>query len=113
MKLAELKAKGAFVAAAPVKRAIVWKRKTAEGEEELQFDVYIKRHSFGTIEEIWSGEQSRSKAAAYIAASIRLGEKAEESFTYEDAYQLDSSLAGVLITAINEVNGTGAVKPKN
>lgn len=114
MNLAELKAKGGFVALAPVKREVVWKRKNEAGEdEELRFNVFIKKHSFGTIEQIWSGEESRSKSAAYIAESVRLGEKGQEALTYEDAYQLDTGLATVLIAAINEVNGTGDAKPKN
>ena len=114
MNLAELKAKGGFVALAPVKREVTWIRKTDAGEdEELKFTVYVKKHSFGTIEQIWSGEKDRSKSAAYIAASIRLGEKGQESMSYDEAYQLDTGLATVLIAAINEVNGTGDPKPKN
>lgn len=115
MNVAELKAKGGFVPLAPVKRDVVWTRKTESGEtEELKFSVFIKKHSFGTIEQIWSGDDDkRSKSAAYIAQSIRLGDKGQEALTYEDAYQLDTGLATVLIAAINEVNGTGDAKPKN
>ncbi len=114
MNLSELKTKGGFVPLAPVKREVVWKRKNDAGEEEeLKFFVFVKKHSFGTIEQIWSGEQDKSKSAAYIAQSIRLGDKGQEEMSYEDAYQLDTGLATVFISAINEVNGTGDAKPKN
>lgn len=33
--------------------------------------------------------------------------------SYEDAYQLEPSLAKVMIDAVNKVNGTGASEPKN
>lgn len=114
MNLSELKAKGSFVSPAPVKREVVWKRKNDAGEEEeLKFFVFVKKHSFGTVDKIWSGEKDNSKAAAYIAQSIRLGDKGQEQMSYEDAYQLDTGLASAFLSVINEVNGTGDAKPKN
>jgi hypothetical protein len=114
MNLAELKAKGGFVALAPVAKEVTWTHKNDAGEEVKDtFTVFIKRHSFGTIEQIWAGESDRSKSASYIAQSVRLGERGKDALSYEDAFQLDPSLATVLIGAINEVNSTGKSEPKN
>jgi hypothetical protein len=110
MKLAELKAAGGFVPSAPIKKSVTWKRK---GHDDVVFDVRVKRQSFGMIERTFmTGDDDRSNSAAYIADSILLGDKGSEAMTYEDAYQLEPSLAKALIDAINAVNGTGA-DPKN
>lgn len=109
MKLADLRAAGGFVSPAPVKRTVTW---TPDGRDPVTFDVWIKRRSFGAIERLFADDDDRSKSAAYIAESIALGEHGKDKLTYEDAYQLEPSLARVLIEALNEVNGTGAA-PKN
>lgn len=112
--LADLKARGGFVPLAPVAKEVTWKHTDESGAEvEDTFTVYVKRQSFGAIESIWASGEERSKSAAYISQSIRLGEKGKDAISYEDAYQLDPGLAHVLITAINEVNGTGRKEPKN
>lgn len=104
MKLADLKTAGGFVPAKPVPVEVEWKH----GEDVTKFTVHVKRHSFGTIEQLLSDkDDDKSRSAAYIAASIRLGEDGKESMTYGDAYDLEPSLAGVFIKAINDVNGTG------
>lgn len=111
MKLNDLKKLGGVVSAAPVQKEITWKKVDESGvEQEYKFTVFVIKHSFGTIEQIYADKEDRSKAAAFIAKSIRLGEKGEEVLTYEDAYQLESSLATQFLGAINEVNGTGKVK---
>lgn len=114
MNLSELKAKGGIVASAPVPREVTWTRKNDAGEEVTDtFTVFIKRQSFGSIETIWAGAEDRSKSATYISQSLRLGDKGKEQMSYDEAFQLDPSLATVFITAINEVNGTGRTEPKN
>lgn len=114
MNLAELKAKGGIVAAAPVPKEVTWTRKNEAGEEVSDaFTILVKRQSFGSIETIWANTEDRSKSAAYISQSLRFGDKGKEQMSYEDAYQLDPSLATVFIAAINEVNGTGKAAPKN
>jgi tail assembly chaperone len=76
--------------------------------------VFVKRQSFGSIERLFLGDDDdSSRSAAYIAATILLGDKGTEPLSYQDAYQLEPSLAKVLIEAINAVNGTGATEPKN
>lgn len=107
MKLKDLKAAGGFVPAEPVTVSVTWER---AGKDPVTFDVAVKRHSFGTIERLFAdSDDERSRSAAYIAASILLE---GVPMKYEDAYQLEPSLAGVLIRAINQVNGTGQA-PKN
>lgn len=114
MNLAELKAKGGIVAAAPVQKEVTWVRKNDAGEEVTDtFIIFVKRQSFGSIETIWASGEDRSKSASYISQSLRLGDKGKEQMSYDEAYQLDPSLATVFITAINEVNGTGKATPKN
>jgi tail assembly chaperone len=77
--------------------------------------VFVKRQSFGSIERLFlkDDDDDRSRSAAYIADTILLGDKGTEPMSYNDAYQLEPSLAKVLIEAINSVNGTGATEPKN
>lgn len=114
MNLKQLKEKGGFVAALPVAKEITWKHQDESGEEVTDvFTVHILKQSFGSIERLFIGPDDRSKSAAFIAECIRLGENGEEKMSYEDAYQLDPSLAGALVAAANEVNGTGNKAPKN
>lgn len=114
MNLSELKAKGGIVAAAPIPKEVTWTRRNDAGEEMSDtFTIFVKRQSFGSIETIWASGEDRSKSAAYISQSLRLGDKGKEQMSYDEAYQLDTSLATVFITAINEVNGTGRAEPKN
>lgn len=104
MKLADLKAAGGFVPSAPVACSVEWKR----DNETLAFVIHVKRHSFGTIEQLLSDkDDEKSRSAAYIAESILLGDNGKEKLSYADAYALEPSLAAVFIKAINDVNGTG------
>ena len=104
MKLADLKTAGGFVPSAPVAQDVEWKH----GEETLNFTIHIKRHSFGTIEQLLSDkDDAKSRSAAFIAASVLLGDGGKEKLSYSDAYDLEPSLAAVFIRAINDVNGTG------
>ena len=105
MNLKELRAKGAFVSAHPVKRTATWK--TQEGEE-VTFDVHIKRLSFGDYERLFLSESDdRSRMARVLCETVRLGNDGKEPLPYEDAYQLESTLARVLLEHVNSVNGIG------
>lgn len=106
MNLAELKSKGACVDRAPVRKTITWKHQNESGEEITDtFDVWVQRMSFGVIDRLTKTEDGdRSRNAELIAASIRLGEHAEEAFPYDVAYSLQTSLALELVRAIGEVN---------
>jgi hypothetical protein len=103
MNLKELKAKGALVAQAPVKKSVTWKAP----DGELTFDVHVKRMAFGDWERLFLADDKdkRSRSAQILSECVRLGDKADEPLSYVDAYQLEPSLARVLIEAVNEVNG--------
>jgi hypothetical protein len=106
MNLAELKAKGACVDIAPVRRTITWKHTGDDGEEITDtFDVWVRRLSFGLVDRLSkTDETDRSRNAELIAASIRLGDHAEESMPYDVAFSLHTSLAIELVRAVGEVN---------
>ena len=108
MNLKELRAKGAFVSAHPIKKAVVWKHEDAENA----FDVYVRKLSFGDYERLFLAESDdRSRMARVLCETVKLGDGGNESLSYEDAYQLDASLARVLLDAVNEVNGVTTPKP--
>lgn len=106
MNLAELKAKGGCVDLAPVRKTITWKHRDEHGEEVTDtFDVWVTRIAFGVIDRLSKLDGAeRSTNAELIAASIRLGEHAEEKMPYEIAYSLHASLAIQLVRAVGEVN---------
>lgn len=114
MNLKELRENGGIVPATPVKREITWVHSGDDGEVTDVFTVLVRKASFGTIERLLGASTSddRSMAAAYISESILLGEDGGERLSYEDAYQLEPSLARLFMEAINAVNGTGD-EPKN
>jgi hypothetical protein len=106
MNLKELRAKGAFVSSVPVRKSVKWK----SGDEELSFDVHIRRIAFGDWERMFmvDDKDKRSRSATMLSECIRLGENGDEPLPYKDAYQLEPSLAAALIEAVNEVNGPKA-----
>lgn len=95
MNLAEIKNIGGFVPSEPVKHQIEWK--------EYRFDVFVKRLSFGDVENLYGFDDS-SRSARMISTAILLGEN-KEAISYEDAFRLDVGLATKLIEAFNAVNG--------
>ncbi|WP_295460503.1 phage tail assembly chaperone family protein, TAC [uncultured Pseudomonas sp.] len=122
MKLKELKAAGAFVEAAPVKKPIKWPHLDENGDPVTdEFTVLVKRQSFAVIENLYSpdageGEADvakRSRNAKLISECVLLGEKGEEQIPYEDARNLEPNLAFALLNAVHEVNGLGKTAAKN
>ena len=108
MNLKELRAKGAFVSAQPIKRSATWK--TPEGEQ-VEFDVHVKKLSFGDYERLFLSESDdRSRMARVLCETVRLGPDGKDEFSYQDAYQLESTLARVLLDIVNETNGIGTPK---
>lgn len=117
MDLKQLKQRGAFVPVAPVARQVEWTHIDPDTGEEVtdQFTVHIRRRSYGSIERIMAAsmaDEDRSRSAMFISDSILLGDGGKERISYEDAYQLEPSLAAVLVEAINEVNGLSRTEPK-
>lgn len=115
MNLQKLTEAGGFVSAELVKKEVEWSHVDKQTGETIddKFDVYVKRQSFGVIQETFAGKSDREKSAAYIASSLRFGVDGCESMTYEQAYQLDPSLAFKLVAAAAEVNKTNQSPPKN
>lgn len=109
MNLDDLKKIGGVVSSAPVPKSVKWVKKEDDGtEQEFEFTIHVLKHSFGSIEQIWNDkDESRSRAASYISKTVRLGEGGKDPISYDDAFQLEPSLAAAFIAAINEVNGTG------
>lgn len=108
MNLAQLQAAGAFVEAAPVKTPVTWTRQNATGEEVSDtFDVWVRRRSFGTMERVAMLGEDRSKSAKMLSECILLGEE-QEALSYEQAYQLDPSLAFALVQAVKDVGAPKA-----
>lgn len=92
MNLEQLKSAGAFISAEPVKCPVVWK--------DQNFDVYVRRLSFGDVENL---STEGSNATALLAAAILLGDD-KTPLTAADAQRLDASLAMAFLGAINSVN---------
>jgi hypothetical protein len=116
MNKSELTKIGGVVSALPVKQEITWTRINEQGEEVTDtFDVFVKPLAYGDYEQLFkepkkdesAEEQAERKSlnCQLIVLSIRLGENADESFTYDEAYQLHSGLANAFINKISRVNG--------
>lgn len=113
MKLAELEARGGMVDPTLVKKNITWVKKDADGKEEsLNFDIFVRRSSFGIIDSL-IGSDDRSQRSMLIAQAIRLGDHGEEAIPYEKAYGLEPSLANAMMEAFIEVNKLGKTESKN
>lgn len=104
MNLAEIRNAGGFIQGQPERVPVKWR--------EYEFDVFVKRLSFGDVERLFNGEDDRSRSAAMIAACVLMGEN-KEPISYNDAYQLEVTLATKLIEAVNQVNGTGGNQSPN
>ncbi len=122
MKLNDLKAAGAFVEAAPVKKFVTWAHLDEKGKPITdKFTVLVKRQSFEVIEKLYApaeGEDEaslakRSRNAKLISECVLLGEQGDEQIPYEDALRLEPNLAFALLNAVHEVNGIGKAAAKN
>jgi hypothetical protein len=108
--LAQLKAAGGIVSREPVKKEVTWDHFSPEGEElHDTFDVYIVKPSFGSMLSIGK-VTDREQLALTLSKTIMLeNDKGKpEYLAYEDAMQLDPSLAMTLLGAVREVT-----EPKN
>lgn len=107
MNLKELKARGAFVSAHPVTKNVTWQ--PPEGGP-VDFDIFIKRLSFGTVEQVFLHDDAdRSRSANYIAQAVMFADDAGKpvAISYDEAFSLEPTLARVFLDAINDVNKTG------
>lgn len=108
MDLKTLQQQGGFIDGAPFKEPVTWRR--ADGDE-VKFDVHVVRQPFGVVDEVLKTSDGRSQSARMISNCIRLGDKAQDSLTYEQAFALDPTLAFALIGAINRVNAKKSTPP--
>lgn len=108
MDLKALQEQGGFVDEAPVKESVTWRR--GDGDE-VKFDVHVVRQPFGVVDEVLKASDGRSQSARMISNCIRLGANAKERLTYDQAFELDPTLAFALIGAINRVNAKKSTPP--
>lgn len=105
MDLAQLKAAGGFIPSEAVKRSVTWERGP---DDAVTFDIFVKRLSFGAVERMLTEvDTNRSRSAELIAACVRVGEDGKDALSYEDAYNLEPSLAKAIGEALREVNELG------
>lgn len=112
MNLKQLRERGGFVPSAPVKKSIVWKTtdEKSGAEEDVAFDIFVRKLSFGMVESIATDPDGKSRNATLISLAVVLGDDGKETLSYTDAYQLKPSLARAMVIAIAEVNALP--KPK-
>lgn len=108
MNLQQLLDKGGFVDVAPVQVPVTWTRQNAKGEEVVdKFNVWVRKRSFGTFERVAALGQDRSRAATMLSECVLLGD-AQEPISYEQAFQLEPTLAWVLIAAVKDASAPKA-----
>lgn len=111
MRIKDLRDKGAIVKASLVPTEVTWIHTDEKSGEEMvdTFTVHVRRMSVGWFDRALAAATTgeRSRAASLIAECVLLGEGGEEHFTYEEAHQLDVSLANALLGAIQRVNRRG------
>lgn len=104
MNLADLKAAGGIVTGELVSRSITW--------ADMTFTILVKRLSYGEVERsVYDPADTRSRNAAMLSESVRLGDDGSEALSYEDAYRLDPSLALAMLTVVRDVNDPKKSKP--
>jgi hypothetical protein len=102
MDLAELQKIGGFVPSEPVKVKVDWN--PPEGEP-VSFDVHVRKLSAGALERLWVDTRTdQSSSATMISTAVLLGDKADQRLTYDQAFQLEPSLATALLEAVDQVN---------
>ena len=108
--LKELKALGAFVPDKPIKKQIRFK---LDGDDEFVASIHVKKVGIGDYESLFlSDREERSRTAKAISELVTLGEDGKEKISFEDAYKLHPSLAGAMLSAINEVNASKKSSPR-
>ncbi len=107
MNLKELQEKGGFVPPTTVQKSVSWVFVDEKGNEHQHSGtVRVKKHSAGTIEQMWGSadKKDQSFTATLISKSVALGENGEEPLTHKQAFDLYPALAEALVAAIDEVN---------
>lgn len=106
MDLQQLRDLGGFVPSTPVTREVSWTHLGPDGQDVTDtFTVRVKKLSAGVIERLLTRPQDRSYSATMISETILLGDEGDVRLSYEEAFQLEPTLADVLLLdAVNPVN---------
>jgi hypothetical protein len=109
MDLKQLQELGGFVPKLPIKRPVTWQPVNDDGTpkgDELTFDVFIRKLSFGALERLFDDKQpiDRQRMSAYIADAVSLGDEGKQRISYQQAMELEPTLATALMNAVGEVN---------
>lgn len=102
MKLSDLKSAGGFVSTEAVELAVDW--------EGHPFTVQVRKLSFGDYEAIFRVQDGGSQSAAILSKTVWLPD-VKRFMSYEEAYQLQASLAAKLMDAVKEASGLTDPKP--
>lgn len=102
MKLVDLRKVGAFVETELVEKPVEW--------EGNHFTVLVRKLSFGDFEAIFRVKEGESQSAAILSKTVFLMDE-KRLMTYEEAYQLQASLAAKLMDAVKEASGLNDPKP--
>lgn len=101
MNLKELAKIGAFVSTDTVEVPVEW--------GEHKFTAQVRKISFGDYESLSKVPDDGSRSAMLLSKSLFLPDE-KRLMSYEEAYQLQASLAAVLMKAVTEASGFGAPK---
>jgi hypothetical protein len=108
MDLKQLQDMGGFVPQAPVVKEVAWSRLNDEGQDVTDtFTVHVRKLSAGMVEKLWA-EAGKTPDQAYsarmISETVRLGEDGMSALTYDQAFQLEPTLAEALLEQVHAVN---------
>ena len=118
MKLSEIKQAGGFVDTTLVPKTGTWDRVDPETGEPISSEetFFVRRVSHSHFKRVQAGigetGEELNADSLMIAACVRIGTNGEESFTYEQAEQLDVGLFAMFKTAIGEVYSPKKSQPK-
>lgn len=108
MDLKDALTKGVFVSGPPIKKEIPWVHYLENGElAEDSVTIYIKRLSWGRVQEIIKSRDEKNADAEMIAQCI-VDAEGNPAFTYQQVVdEIDLSFRILLAAEIDEV-----IKPK-
>jgi hypothetical protein len=108
MDVKQLQELGGFVSPEPVEKEITWT--PPNGGEPVILTAHIKKLPFGQLAQLFAIEDTRERMSRYISEAMFTDASGKRRvFTYEQAYQLEPSLAPKFMEAIGAVNGTAKV----
>lgn len=115
MNLDELRARGGLVDPTLIKVNVTWEKVDDDGKvDPVNFDVFVRKNSFGLIDlAIQEERNGKSKTAVIIQHGVLMGDEGEVKFTYDQAFALKDTLAITLLNAFMGVNKPRTAEEKN